>query len=81
MDGPPMSGCKSLAVLGADWKKPFLETAPYLIVVFRVDYGLSLNSEGREVKSKHYYVAESVGIAPAELLGASYFHDYSLDKG
>jgi nitroreductase len=69
----PDEWLQALAVLGTDWEKPFLETAPYfpyLIVVFRVDYGLSLNSEGQEVKTKHCYVAESVGIACGMLLAA-----------
>jgi nitroreductase len=55
----------ALAPLGTDWHKEFLETAPYLIVVFRVDYGL----EG-EAKTRHYYVQESVGIAVGFLLAA-----------
>lgn len=66
----PSEWLEALAVLGTDWQKPFLETAPYLIVIFRVDYGLSLNSEGQEVKTKHYYVVESVGIACGMLLAA-----------
>lgn len=66
----PDEWLEALAVLGTDWKKPFLETAPYLIVVFRVDYGLSVDSEGQEVKTKHYYVVESVGIACGMLLAA-----------
>ncbi len=66
----PDEWLEALAVLGTNWKKPFLETAPYLIVVFRVDYGLSVDAEGREVKTKHYYVMESVGIACGMLLAA-----------
>lgn len=52
-----------------DWHKPFLETAPYLIVVFRIDYGLE-ESHGAETKTKNYYVMESVGIASGMLLAA-----------
>jgi len=52
--------------LGTDWQKPFLETAPYLIVVFAQRYGLS--SGGRKVK--HYYVRDSVGIATGILIAA-----------
>lgn len=66
----PSEWLDALSVLGTDWQKPFLETAPHLIVVFRVDYALDLNSEGQEVKTKHYYVAESVGIACGMLLAA-----------
>lgn len=56
----------ALAPFGTDWQKPFLETAPYLIVVFTVTYGLS----AAEQKIKHYYVNESVGIATGFLLTA-----------
>ena len=66
----PDEWLQALAALGTDWEKPFLETAPYLIVVFRVDYGLGVDSEGHEVKTKHYYVVESVGIACGMLLTA-----------
>ncbi len=50
---------------GTDWQKPFLETAPWLIAVFRQDYGLD-----GERKIKHYYVQESVGIAVGLLFAA-----------
>ena len=60
----------ALAPLGTDWQKPFLEIAPYLIVVFREDYGLTTNATGEEVKEKNYYVMESVGIACGFLLAA-----------
>ena len=55
----------ALAPLGTDWHKEFLEIAPFLIVVFRIDYGLE---DGR--RRKHYYVQESVGIAVGFLLAA-----------
>jgi iodotyrosine deiodinase len=55
----------ALAPLGTNWEKPFLETAPCLIVVFRIDYGLE-NGQ----KRKHYYVQESVGLACGFLLAA-----------
>lgn len=61
----PEDWLEALAPLGTDWHKEFLETAPYLIVVFRVDYGM----RGEE-KVKHYYVQESVGIATGFLLAA-----------
>lgn len=65
----PTEWLEALAPLGTDWHKEFLETAPYLIVVFRVDYGISRTAEG-EKKIKHYYVQESVGIATGFLLAA-----------
>jgi nitroreductase len=61
----PDDWLRALAPLGTDWHKDFLEAAPYLIVVFRIDFGL----EG-ETKTKHYYVQESVGIATGFLLAA-----------
>ncbi|MBT7115435.1 MAG: nitroreductase family protein [Candidatus Marinimicrobia bacterium] len=48
-----------------DWHKPFLEIAPYLIVVFKQNYDL-----GSDGKRKNYYVNESVGIASGFLLVA-----------
>ncbi len=54
-----------LKPLGTNWEKPFLEDAPYLIVVFKQSYGLS---DGE--KSQHYYVSESVGIACGFLIAA-----------
>jgi len=65
----PADWLEALAPLGTDWHKEFLETAPYLIVVFRIDFGLTESSEG-ETKTKHYYVQESVGIATGFLLAA-----------
>lgn len=56
---------KDLAPLGTDWQKPFLETAPYLIILFRKSYDLE---DG--VKKKNYYVNESVGIAAGFLIAA-----------
>ena len=61
----PEEWLDALEPFGTDWHKPFIEDAPYVIVVFRIDYGL----EG-ERKIKHYYVTESVGIATGILLTA-----------
>lgn len=66
----PQEWLDALAPLGTDWRKPFLEEAPYLIVVFRIDYGLGTQEDGSEKKWKHYYVSESVGIAVGMLLCA-----------
>lgn len=57
---------RDLAPLGTDWQKPFLEIAPYLIIVFRRSY--ELDSDGR--KHQNYYVMESVGMACGILLTA-----------
>ncbi|MCC6368492.1 MAG: nitroreductase family protein [Bryobacterales bacterium] len=61
----PDEWLQALEPFGTDWQKEFLETAPYLIVLFRIDYGL----EG-DRRVKHYYVQESVGIAAGFLLAA-----------
>ena len=55
-----------LAPLGTDWRKPFLTTAPYVIVVFRQSYGIG---EGGKLL-KNYYNPESVGIAVGFLIAA-----------
>ena len=55
-----------LAPLGTDDTKPFLERAPYLIVVFGESYAVDKGGE----KSKNYYVTESVGIATGMLITA-----------
>jgi iodotyrosine deiodinase len=65
----PQDWLEALAPLGTDWHKEFLEIAPYLIVVFRIDFGLTQTANG-EIKIKHYYVQESVGIATGLLLAA-----------
>lgn len=62
----PKEWLEALAPLGTDANKPFLETAPYLIVVFAQSYGVL--PDGRLVK--HYYAAESVGIATGLLITA-----------
>ena len=61
----PQSWLDDLAPLGTDWHKEFLEIAPYLIVVFKVDY-LKVDNELK----KHYYVNESVGLATGILLAS-----------
>jgi nitroreductase len=55
---------EALAPLGTDAHKPFLEQAPYLIVIFAQRHGLAPDGS----KVKHYYVSESVGIATGILL-------------
>lgn len=57
---------KDLAPIGTDWQKPFLETAPYLIIVFSRSYEIEANGH----KHQNYYVKESVGIACGFLLAA-----------
>ncbi len=56
---------RRLARLGTDEHKPFLEIAPYLIVVFRIN---SITENGETEPT--YYSQESVGIAVGMLLAA-----------
>jgi iodotyrosine deiodinase len=50
---------EALRPLGTDWRKPFLETVPWIVVVFA-----QLWAEGADgARRKNYYVRESVGIA------------------
>lgn len=55
-----------LKPLGTNHSKPFLEIAPYLIIVFKKPYDLGENGE----KLQNYYVNESVGIACGMLITA-----------
>lgn len=57
---------EALTPLGTDWHKPFLEDAPYLIVIFGLSNTILSNGE----KRKNYYVTESVGIATGMLVTA-----------
>ena len=61
----PDSWLEDLNQFKTDWRKPFLELAPALVVVFRQSYR-DLGSTRR----KNYYVNESVGIASGFLLAA-----------
>lgn len=57
---------EDLEHLGTNWEKPFLEIAPYLIIVFKRAYDLDKNGK----KNNNYYVNESVGLASGFLLTA-----------
>ncbi|MEM6642497.1 MAG: nitroreductase family protein [Bacteroidota bacterium] len=56
---------KDLKPMGTDWHKPFLEDAPWLVIVFKRNYE---NEEGE--KKNNYYVNESVGIACGMIISA-----------
>ncbi len=62
----PEEWLRALAPLGTDADKSFLETAPVLIAIFAQRYGELPGGE----RVKHYYVAESVGIATGFLIAA-----------
>ena len=57
---------QALAPLGTDLRKPFLEEAPYLIILFGLRN--TILSDGKKIKN--YYVTESVGIAAGILITA-----------
>lgn len=62
----PQAWLDALAPLGTDSNKPFLETAPCLIVIFSKSHDVL--SDGSIVKN--YYASESVGIATGFLIAA-----------
>ena len=57
---------KDLKPFETNWKKPFLEIAPWLIVVFSKSYDFADNGK----KLNNYYVKESIGLACGMLLNA-----------
>ena len=57
---------EALAPLGTGWRKPFLETAPWLVVVFKQIFAYAEDG----TKGTNYYVNESVGIACGLLIAA-----------
>lgn len=50
---------EALAPLGTGWRKPFLETSPWLVAVFKQIFARAEDG----TKGTNYYVNESVGIA------------------
>jgi len=61
----PAEWLEALEPLGTSWEKPFLEVAPWLVAVFRVDWEMV---EGR--CRKNYYPVESAGLACGFFLAA-----------
>jgi nitroreductase len=63
--------------VGRTWQKPYLEDAPYLVVVFAQTYEVKVNPiTGHEVKNPNFYVTEAVGFAIGILVAA--FHQAGL---
>lgn len=62
----PREWLDALAPLGTDEQKPFLEIAPYLIVIFTQTHGV--RPDGTPFKT--YYAQESTGIATGFLIAA-----------
>ena len=63
---------QALAHLGTDWRKPYLELVPWIVVLFVQRYAPA--PEGG--KTKHYYVTESCGIAAGMFIAA--LHEMGL---
>jgi nitroreductase len=61
----PDEWLEALEPIGTGPEKPFLEIAPWLIAVFRIDW-----EEVDGVRRKNYYPVESVGLAAGMLLAA-----------
>jgi nitroreductase len=68
----PEAWRKALAPLGTDWRKPYLETVPWLVVLFAQRHGIFPDGSHK----RHYYVSESVGIAAGLFLAA--LHEMGL---
>ncbi len=63
---------EDLKPFATNWQKPFLEIAPYLIIVFKRAYEFEIDGKKRQ----NYYVNESVGLACGFLLTA--IHELGL---
>ncbi len=57
---------EALVPLGTDWQKPYLEIAPWLVVLFEQVHGTYPDGTHK----KHYYARESVGIAAGMFITA-----------
>ena len=57
---------EALEPLGTDWQKPYLEIAPWLVILFEQVHGTFPDGSHR----KHYYARESVGIAAGVFITA-----------
>ena len=62
----PEEWLEALEPFGTDWHKPFLEIAPWLVVLFQQNVERLPSGQQR----KNYYVTESVGIAAGMFLSA-----------
>jgi iodotyrosine deiodinase len=57
---------EEISRLGTSWQKPYLEDAPWIVVLFEQRYGVDDDGSRR----KHYYVKESAGIAAGVFIAA-----------
>ena len=68
----PEAWLEALRPIGTTWEKPFLETVPWLVVLFAQRWGVGPEGE----KVKNYYVSESCGIAAGLFVSA--LHEMGL---
>jgi len=57
---------EALEPLGTDWRKGFLETVPWIVVLFEQRFGIAEN--GSQIH--HFYVKESCGVAAGLFIAA-----------
>lgn len=57
---------EALEPLGTDWRKPFLETVPWVVVMFEERFGVDPDGSKRH----NFYVKESCGIAAGIFIAA-----------
>jgi iodotyrosine deiodinase len=62
----PEAWLRALAPIGTDWQKPYLETAPWIVVLFEELYGVEPDGSRRT----NYYTKESVGMAAGLFLAS-----------
>ncbi len=62
----PDDWLQAVRPMGTSWEKPYLETVPWIVVVFEQVY--QIGDEGQ--REKNYYVKESVGLACGLLITA-----------
>lgn len=62
----PLAWRQALEPISTDWQKPFLETVPWIVVVFEEVYGMLPDGKRRT----NYYVKESVGMACGMLIAS-----------
>lgn len=65
----PEEWLEAIAPMGTTWDKPYLETAPWLVVLFERTY--NVGDDG--TRSKNYYARESVGMAAGLFVAALHY--------
>ena len=62
----PPDWLEALEPLGTDWRKPYLEVVPWIVILFEQRYGFAADGS----RSKNFYVKESVGMAAGMFVAA-----------